>query len=559
MRTLALWLLLCPLLLNAASPAAISAAHGVVSSRSTLASQVGVEVMKAGGNAVDGAVATAFALAVTYPSAGNVGGGGFAVVRLADGKVVTLDHREKAPLSASRDMYLDANGEQIRGLSTASLKASGVPGSVDGLLLLQDTYGKLSRKDVMAPSIGLARMGFALNDDLADQLAQILGRMVPYPASVAIYSRDGVPYKAGDTWKQPELADVLQRIADVGRDGFYEGRTAELIVEEMVRGGGNISRADLSAYRSVWRAPVHGTYRGYDIWGMGPPSSGGVLIVQMLNMLEPYDLGAMGYASAASIHLLIEAERRAYADRAQHLGDPDFYAVPMAMLTDKAYAGKRFADFDPRKATPSDAVGAGSWPAESTETTHFSVMDKDGMMVALTTTLNSSFGNKIVIPGTGILMNNEMDDFAIKANVPNQFNLIGREANQIEPGKRMLSSMSPTIVTRDGKPVLMTGSPGGSTIITTTLQVIVNVIDHGMPIEDAVSSPRFHHQWQPDTVMAEPLAIPPDALAILRALGHDIRDFRYGGGIGDANSIEYRDGRIRGIKDPRNDGTAVGY
>ncbi|MEX2327985.1 MAG: gamma-glutamyltransferase, partial [Pseudomonadales bacterium] len=467
-------------ILEAASLEATVSEKAIVTSRSALASEAGIAVMKAGGNAVDGAVATAFALAVTYPSAGNIGGGGFAVVRLADGQVVTLDHREKAPASAHRDMYLDDDGNVISGLSTASHRAAGVPGSVDGLLTLLEAHGTKTRQEVMAPAIRLAEEGFPLTYDLARQFENVLPRMAAYPASVAKFSNQGVPYKTGDLWKQPALAVVLKRISGKGRDGFYAGKTAELIVAEMKRGGGDITLADLADYHSVWRHPVHGTYRGYDIWGMGPPSSGGVLVVQMLNMLEPFDLGKMGYGSAAAIHHMVEAERRAYADRAEYLGDPDYYEVPLERLIDKDYARQRIADFRADKATDSDDVGAGSWPQENRETTHFSVMDGNGMMVAFTTTLNSSYGNKIVVPETGILFNNEMNDFSIKPNTPNQFDLIGREANKIEPGKRMLSSMSPTIVTRDNQPVLITGSPGGSTIITTTLQVIVNVIDHGM-------------------------------------------------------------------------------
>jgi gamma-glutamyltranspeptidase/glutathione hydrolase len=545
---------------QAAGPEATYGENGMVTSRSRLASEVGVEVLKAGGNAVDAAVATGFALAVTYPSAGNVGGGGFAVIRLPEGQVVTLDHREKAPASAHEKMYLDEEGNVIQGLSRASHRAAGVPGSVDGLLLMLEKYGTMSRREVLAPAIRYAKKGVPLTWNQARQFENVLPRMQQYPASVAKFSKNGEPYQPGDRWKQPDLAEVLERIRKEGRDGFYKGKTAVLIVAEMERGGGDITLEDLENYHSVWREPVHGSYRGYDIWGMGPPSSGGVLIIQMLNMLEPLDLSGMGWGSAAAIHAMVEAERRAYADRAKHLGDPDYYDVPISMLTDKSYARMRFGDFDPQKASNSDEIGAGSWPDESPETTHFSVMDKDGMMVSLTTTLNSSYGNKIVVPGTGILLNNEMDDFSIKPDTPNQFDLIGREANKIEPGKRMLSSMSPTIVTKDGKPVLIAGSPGGSTIITTTLQVIINVIDHGMSIDDAVSAPRFHHQWKPDAIMVESRAISPDSRKILMEMGHQsFRETRFGRGIGDANAIEYREGLIRGIKDPRNEGAALGF
>lgn len=550
-----------PSLTLAASPEATYGANGMVTSRSALASEVGVEVLRDGGNAVDAAVATAFALAVTYPSAGNIGGGGFAVIRLPDGKVVTLDHREKAPLSAHRDMYLDEAGEVIRGLSTSSHKAAGVPGSVDGLLVLLETHGTMSRKRLMAPAIRLARNGFALDFDLARQFRRRLPSMEAYPASIAKFSDDGKAFEAGDRWRQPDLARTLARISSKGRAGFYEGPVAEKIVAEMERGGGDMTRADLAQYRSVWRDPVRGTYRGHEIWSMGPPSSGGVLLVQILNMLEPFNLAELGWGSAATVHLMVEAERRAYADRAEHLGDPDYYAVPQAALTDKAYASRRFSDFDPDRVAASDAIGPGdtNLPTESRETTHFSVMDGDGMMVAFTTTLNSGYGNKIVVPGTGILLNNEMNDFSIRRDTPNQFDLIGRDANAIEPGKRMLSSMTPTIVTKDGEPLLITGSPGGSTIITTTLQVIVNVIDHGMGIDDAVAAPRFHHQWKPDTVIHESRALSPDTKALLEEKGHSFREARFGRGIGDANSILFRDGVMHGAKDPRAQGGAVGY
>lgn len=545
---------------HAASPEAIHGKNGMVASRSTIASEAGVELLKSGGNAIDAAVATGFALAVTYPSAGNIGGGGFAVVKLANGNVVILDHRETAPAAATRDMYLDENGDVIRGLSRSTHLATGVPGSVDGLLTLLARYGTKSRREVMAPAIRLAVKGFTLSHDMAGQFQRVLKPMQKYPASVNKFSKDGEPYQQGEIWKQPDLAKTLKRISAKGRDGFYKGKTADLLVAEMRRGNGKITHQDLADYRSVWRDPIKGTYRGYDIWGMPPPSSGGVLVVQILNMLEPYDVKAMGWGSAELIHLMLEAERRAYADRAQHLGDSDYYDVPIEMLISKDYARTRFSDFDRHNASDSAQIGAGSWPVESRETTHFSVMDNVGNAVALTTTLNSGYGNKIVAAGTGVLLNNEMDDFSIKKDTPNQFGLLGREANSIEPGKRMLSSMSPTIVTKDGEVYLLTGSPGGSTIITTTLQVIINVIDHDMDIDDAVALPRFHHQWQPDSVMYDAHGISPDTLSILKQMGHkNLRTTPWGRGIGDANSILFKDGVIHGMKDPRNEGVAVGF
>ena len=545
---------------GAASREAVYGEGAMVSSRSTLASTVGVKIMKQGGNAIDGAVATAFALAVTYPSAGNIGGGGFAVIHFEDGKVITQDHREMAPGAAHRDMYLDDNGDEIKGLSRSTLLATGVPGSVEGLLGLLKDYGTNTRQEVMAPAIELAEEGFLLDTDLAKHINTAGQALFKNPAAVKKFTIDGRALQAGDIWKQPDLAKTLRLISDKGRDGFYAGETADLIVREMQKGGGIISHDDLANYRAVYREPVHTNYRGYDVWTMGPPSSA-VLVLQMLNMLEPFDLKAMGWGSSKAIHLMIEAERRAYADRAEHLGDSDFYDVPLGMLVDKKYAQSRFSDFDINKASSSEAIFAGAAPAqESMETTHFSVIDKSGTAVSFTTTLNSSYGNKMVVPGTGILLNNEMDDFSIKPNTANQFDLIGREANAIAPRKRMLSSMSPTIVSKDGVAVLVTGSPGGSTIITTTLQIILNVVSHEMPLEDAVSLPRFHHQWKPDRIIYEKYAFSPDTLRALEEMGHvGFSPWPYGRGIGDANSVLMKDGKLYGVKDPRADGVAVGF
>lgn len=539
----------------------VSGKNGVVSSRSALASEVGVDIMMAGGNAIDAAVATGFALAVTYPSAGNIGGGGFTVIRLADGQVRTLDSRERAPARAHRDMFLDEEGKVISGLATATHAASGVPGTVDGLLMLLEEHGTMSRQEVLAPAIRLAEEGFPLPEDLARQFRRVLESMRDYPASMAKFSKNGEPYRAGEIWRQPDLAKTLRLISEHGRDGFYAGEVAEKITAEMQKGNGLISEEDLADYRSIWREPIKSEYRGYTIWGMPPPSSGGALIAQMLNMLEPFDLQSLGWGSAETIHVMVEAERRAYADRAEYLGDPDYVDVPLARLIDPEYARQRFSDFDPERATRSSEVGPGHWPEESPQTTHFSVMDKWGNAVSLTTTLNSSYGSKIVVEGTGILLNNEMDDFSAKADVANQFGLIGRDANAIEPGKRMLSSMAPTIVTKDGQPYLITGTPGGSTIITTTLQIIVNIIDHQMSLEEAVTAPRFHHQWQPDAIWYGPGGIPDEAKSELEAMGHQNISLRFRNGIGDANSILYdADAElIHGMKDPRSDGGAVGF
>ena len=532
--------------------------NGAVASRSPLATEVGLDVLRQGGNAVDAAVAVGFALAVTHPSAGNLGGGGFMVIRLANGDVVANDHREKAPALAHRDMFLDTQGNVVADLSTASHLAVGVPGTVDGLLDVLARHGTRSRREVIAPALRLAKDGFALPADLAGQFASHRDGFAPYPASLAKFTRaDGSPLEAGDVFRQPDIAATLGRIAEHGRAGFYAGRTAELVVAEMTEGGGLISQDDLADYRSVWREPVRGTYRGFEIVSMPPPSSGGALLVQMLNMLEPYDVAASGFGAPATVHLMIEAERRAYADRAEHLGDTDHYDVPLAMLTDKDYARQRFGDFDRLAADKSEEVGAGRWPEESPETTHVSVMDAAGNAVAYTTTLNLGYGSKIVVTGAGFLLNNEMDDFSSKPNTANSFGLIGGEANAIAPGKRMLSSMTPTIVLKDKEPVLVTGSPGGSTIITTVLQVVVNVIEHGMDLAAAVAAPRVHHQWLPNRVRYEPGALSAETLAALGSMGHV--DLQETPSMGDANSVMRLGEELVGVSDPRNAGAAAGF
>ena len=554
---------LCLLALSAYSESSFSAHQsaargtaGMVSSTSTLGNVAAIEVMKSGGNAIDAAVTLGFALAVTYPEAGNIGGGGFAVVRLPSGEVVSLDHRERAPAAAYRDMFLDESGKADAKLSLNSHLASGVPGTVDGLLKLHARYGSKPLADLLKPAIEMAEQGIMIEPEQVARFNRLAGKPGQWVATVEKFSLGGEAFSGRERWKQPLLARTLREIAAEGRQGFYEGWVAESIAREMARGGGLMSLDDLKRYESVWRDPVRTTYRGYDIWSMGPPSSGGILIAQILNMLEPFNLGAMGWGSARLTHLVVEAERRAYADRSVHLGDPDFWKVPTAKLMDVNYARERMKDFDPERATLSRELAAGQWVDESEDTTHYSLIDQDGMMVAITTTLNSSFGSQLVIPGTGILMNNEMDDFSAQPGVPNQFGLLGAEANAIQPLKRMLSSMTPTLVTRDGAPFLITGSPGGSTIITTVLQVIMNVIDHGMSLAEAVGSPRFHHQWFPDTIQFGPRALSPDTLDLLQEKGHQLRPRS---AIGDANSILIKDGAYWGVKDPREFGSALGY
>ena len=542
----------------AASPEAIRGTAGMVVSRSDVASKVGADVLAAGGNAIDAAVAVGFALAVTYPSAGNLGGGGFMVIRLADGNVVANDHRERAPATAVRDMFLDADGNVVEGLSTDTHLAAGVPGTVAGLLDIHRKYGALTLPDVIDPAIALARDGFPLSLDLARDFARRLPDFASHPATLAVFANaDETPFESGDLFIQQDLAATLARIRDGGRDGFYKGTTADLLVAEMQRGSGRITQADLDTYRAVWRAPIFGNYRGFEVVSMPPPSSGGIVLVQMLNMLERYNLGAMGAGSPRAIHHMVEAARRAYADRATHLGDADFYPVPVARLIDKAYAVMRLGDFNARRASASADIGAGYWPEKGGETTHVSVMDAAGNAVAYTTTLNFSYGAKIVVPGAGFLLNNEMDDFAAKENAPNAYGLLGGEANSIAPGKRMLSSMSPTILLWDGAPVVVTGSPGGSAIITTVLQVIVNVVDHGMNLAQAVGQPRFHHQWQPDRILFEP-GISEDTLTVLKSMGHRDLVVLPSARIGDANSVMRVNDLLLGVADPRAASAAAG-
>ena len=545
--------------LHAATQEGAFSSKGMVVSRSSLASDAGLEIMRQGGNAVDAAVATAFALAVTYPSAGNLGGGGFALVRLPDGRIFSLDHREIAPNASYRDMYLDEAGEPNKYLSRASALSSGVPGSVDGLLTLLDRFGTMPREKVIAPAIRLARDGFLVDFFLSRHIRKYGKKLQDFESSKKKFSHNGAMLSEGDLWIQPDLAKTLVSISQNGRDGFYDGEVAKLIVAEMQARGGIITRQDLKNYRSVWREPVGIDYRGNRIWTMGPPSSG-LLILQVLNMLEPFDLQKLGWGSSRLTHLMVEAEKRAYSDRAGYLGDPDFFDVPLEMLISKKYAKERFKDFEWDRVSKSDQISHGNITIqENRETTHFSVMSSDGMAVSFTTTLNSPYGNKIVIPGAGFLLNNEMDDFSIKANVMNQYDLLGREANSIKPNKRMLSSMSPTLVVKDGMPILVTGSPGGSTIITTVLQVIINFLDHKMPLHHAVGFPRFHHQWKPDTILHERGAFSPDTRENLERMGYQsFRISTYGGGIGDANSISFDGSLIQGVKDPRASGGAVG-
>ncbi|MDX1406186.1 MAG: gamma-glutamyltransferase [Woeseiaceae bacterium] len=534
--------------------------HGVVSTSSAIASEVGVEILKQGGNAVDAAIATAFTMAVTWPSAGNIGGGGFLIYHGSDGETAAFDFREKAPLAATRDMYLDEHGGVRDNSNHDGILAVGVPGTVAGMALAHRRYGSLDWKDLLQPAITLARNGFTLSWHLAESFSEQKEWWDTYPSSAKIFLKeDGSTYDAGDNWKQPELARTLERIRDTGADGFYKGETAQLIATFMRENGGIITLDDLAKYRAKERQPVRGSYRGYDIVSMPPPSSGGTALVQMLNILEGYELQEIGHNSGLYLHLLTEAMRRAFADRANYLGDADFNEdMPLARLTSKAHAAEQRSTIDLDRKSISDPARFAQ-VYESDDTTHFSVVDGRGNMVSMTYTLEYGFGSKIVVDGAGFLLNNEMGDFNARPGVTLEDGTIGTDANLIRPEQRMLSSMTPTVVAVDGVPLFATGTPGGRTIINTTLQTILNVIDHGMNIAEAVSAGRIHHQWLPDTTDAELSLLSPDSIRLYVERGHEIEDAT---SIGDANMV-YRDpqsGVLSGASDPRSaDGAAVAY
>jgi len=505
----------------------------VVVSTQKVASEVGALILKRGGNAVDAAVAVSYALAVIYPTAGNIGGGGFMVIRKPSGEATTIDYREKAPGRASRDMYLDTDGKVIRNLSTLGVLSAGVPGTVAGTLYALEKYGTMSRDKVIEPAIELADTGWILGGRMGGNSFK------RFPSTNAIFNKpDSTPYQKGERFIQKDLAATLKTIVKLGKDGFYKGRIADLIVKTMEQYNGLITLEDLANYQAIERPPIRGTYRGFEIISMPPPSAGGICLVELLNILERYPIGTLGWNTPETVHFMVEAERRVYADRAQYLGDPDFIKIPVEQLISKEYANKRAQDIQQDKATPSEQVSYGEikfTDTESKETTHYSVVDKNGMAVAVTTTLNGGYGSYLVVDGAGFLLNNEMDDFSIKPGEPNMYGLTGSEANAIAPDKRMLSSMTPTIIVKDGKPFMVVGSPGGSTIMTTVLQVIMNVIDHGKTIQEAVSAPRFHHQWLPDIVNYEREAFTDSTMARLTTMGYTLRLQR--GSIGDAHSI----------------------
>ncbi len=526
----------------------------MVVSREAHATDAGVAALKAGGNAVDAAVAVGLALAVTHPSAGNLGGGGFMLIRFADGRSTFIDFRERAPGKATRDMYLDAAGNVTKD-SLAGYRAPGVPGTVRGLEMAQKKYGRAKWSGLVEPAVKLARDGFAVSYGLASSLRNTKN-LSQFPESKRIFQKSGNFYEAGEMLRQPELAATLARIAAQGSTDFYEGETATRFAKEMAAGGGLITLADLKNYKATERKTLEGVYRGYKVITAPPPSSGGVGMLQMMGVLEKSGYEKHGAGSAAAIHWAAEAMRRYYADRAEYLGDPDFVNVPVARLLDPRYIAKLRGSIDPAHATPSDKVRAGDLKAfESSETTHYSIVDKEGNAVAVTYTLNGGYGSGVTLPGLGFLLNNEMDDFSAKPGVPNMFGVLGGDANAIQPGKRPLSSMTPTIVLKDGKPFLVVGTPGGSRIITSVMETILNVLDFGMNIQDAVNAPRFHHQWRPDMLQLEP-GISPDTRALLEHRGHSIEIVR---SICEISAIQFEGKWLAGASDPRVEGKAAGY
>jgi gamma-glutamyltranspeptidase/glutathione hydrolase len=533
------------------------APSAMVATDAPLATQVGVLAMRAGGNAVDAAVATAFALAVVYPEAGNLGGGGFMVAHLADGTTAALDFREKAPLAATRDMYLDAAGN-VTDRSVTGHLASGVPGAVMGLWEAHRRFGTRPWADLLAPAIAFARDGFIVDAELAASVRDAAERLAPFAGSAALLLPNGQPLQQGMTWRNPDLAATLLRIAEHGPAGFYEGRTADLIVEEMKRGGGIITHEDLRRYRAEWREPVQFDYRGHRIISMPPASSGGVTLAIMANILDGYPLERLGWHSATSLHLVAEAMRRAFADRNHFLGDPGFVQFPQSMLVSQDYADRLRATIDRQRATPSLDVRPGLADApEPQHTTHFSIVDPLGNAVALTTTINELYGSAVTVSGAGFLLNDEMDDFAAKPGTPNMYGLVQGEANAIQPEKRMLSAMTPTIVLdRTGSVLLVTGARGGPRIINAVFQVISNVIDYGMDVGAAVHAPRIHHQHLPDALQFETNGLPADVVSALQAMGHTVTPR---GGVGTAPTILRRGGRWTAVPDPRTGGSAAGF
>lgn len=556
-RILTLLLLLLLVVPAHAARTPAHARHGMVVAMEGIAADVGVSVLQKGGNAVDAAVAVGFALAVTHPFAGNIGGGGYMLIRLADGRAAFIDFRERAPEKSSHDMYLDASGMPTRD-SIEGWRSSGVPGSVRGFELALSKYGKRPWADDIAPAIDLASKGFPVSYALAESLKGSRS-LAQSPESKRIFQKNGAFFEVGETLAQPELAQTLQRIAKNGANEFYEGETAKRLADEMAKHGGIISLADLKNYKAIERTPLQGKYKNYTIVTAPPSSSGGIALLEMLGILEGTNYEKGGPGSASAIHYEAEAMRRAYADRNTYVGDPDFVKVPIAGLLDPAYLAKLRASIDPERATPSDEVRPGR-PAgtEHDQTTHYTVVDADGNAVAVTYTLNGGYGNGITVPGLGFLLNNEMDDFAAKPGTPNMFGLVQGEANAIQPGKRPLSSMTPTIVLKDGRLFMTAGAPGGSRISTAVMQAILNVIDFGMNVQDAVDAPRLHHQWLPDKLYLE-RGVSPDTVALLKTRGYDV-DYAPGVVLAQVAAIVNDGGWLQGGIDGRTAaGKAAGY
>jgi gamma-glutamyltranspeptidase/glutathione hydrolase len=559
--------LACAALAQAASMAPVAAEHGMVVTAQHLATRIGVDVLKDGGNAVDAAVAVGYALAVVYPAAGNLGGGGFMTIQLADGRKTFLDFREKAPLGATANMYLDASGNVVKGLSTTGHLAVGVPGTVSGLELARAKYGTMTRTALIAPAIAYAEQGFRLEQGDVDMLATATEAFRKDAASAPIFLNQGRPFAVGERLVQTDLGKTLRRIAEHGADGFYQGPVGAAIVASSQAGHGLITQADLDQYRTRELAPIECDYRGVHVVSAPPPSSGGVIICEIMNIVEGYPLQQLGWGSAQGAHYLIEAMRHAYVDRNSYLGDPDFVKNPLERLLDKRYAGKIRAVIDPKKAGVSKDIKPGVAPHEGSNTTHYSIVDDKGNAVAVTYTLNDWFGAKVLAAGTGVMLNDEMDDFTAKLGVPNLYGLVQGEANAIQPGKRPLSSMSPTIVTKDGKPLLVLGTPGGSRIITATLLTILNVVDYGMNIQEAVDAPRFHQQWLPETTNIERFAFSPDTQKLLTDMGHKLGAPQPANHLAaiivGAPSLDGKPvgaNRYYGANDPRrNTGLALGY
>ncbi|MFN8356802.1 MAG: gamma-glutamyltransferase [Spirosomataceae bacterium] len=538
----------------------VFAPNGMVASAHPVASQVGVDILKAGGNAIDAAVATFFALAVVYPRAGNIGGGGFLVFRDKKGQSYTLDFREKAPLSASKDMYLDESGKPIPGMSWAGHSASGVPGSVAGAVEMHKRFGKLSWKQVLQPAITLAENGTVLTEREASGLNSIRNEIMKHnPGKSYFLKQDSSKWQKGELLLQKDLAATLKRIQSQGKAGFYKGETAKLLLAEMQKSKAPFTQEDLDKYDAVWRDPITCQYKNYKLITMPPSSSGGVVLKQLMKFVEKYPLNRWGWHSDSTTQVMIEAERRAYADRSVYLGDMDFVKVPINEMTSEAYLKKRWEDFSFEKATDSKNLKAGVISTyESLETTHFSIVDKEGNAVAITTTINNSYGSMVVVKGAGFLMNDEMDDFSIKPGVPNAYGLIGAKANAIEPSKRMLSAMTPTILEKNGKLYMVVGTPGGSTIITSVFQTILNVIEHGMSMQESVNALKFHHQWLPDVILYEKGGFSDKTIEKLKAKGYNMSVQQ--GTLGRMDCIlVLPDGTLEGGSDPRAENTSIGY